>query len=218
MTSILNDKRIILGVSGGIAAYKALDIARGLTGEGARVDVVMTAAAREFVTPLSFQALPHRPVHGDVFEPWTAVEQGHVSLAREADALVVAPATADVIAKLALGLADDMLTVTALACTAPLIIAPAMEQAMFLHAATQQNLRVLVERGARIVGPEHGPLASGAVGQGRLVSPRRLVAAVRAALGADGPLAGKHAVVSAGPSDCFACSTQVGGDFSYFTE
>ncbi len=200
MARIFQGRRILLGVSGGIAAYKAVEVARSLTLEGALVDVALTRAAREFVTPLTFQALTRRRVYTDVFEPWTPEEAGHVSLGAEADAVLVAPATANVIAKLAHGLADDMLTVSALATTAPLIVAPAMEHHMYLHPATQANLRTLESRGARVVGPEEGPLASGASGYGRLAAPERLVAAVRAALATGGPLAGVRVVVTAGPT------------------
>src|SRR5690606_8050184 len=133
MTTILRDKRIVLGVSGGIAAYKVVELARELTVAGAQVDVVMTQAAHEFVTPLTFETLTRRPVRSEVFEQWTETESGHVSLGEQADLLVIAPATANVIGKLAHGLADDMLTVTALASPAPVIVAPAMDHHMYLH-------------------------------------------------------------------------------------
>jgi phosphopantothenoylcysteine decarboxylase/phosphopantothenate--cysteine ligase len=161
----------------------------------------MTSAAQEFIRPLSFQALTKRPVHSGVFEPWTEAGFGHVSLANEADALVVAPATANIIAKLAHGLADDMLTVTALSATprgVPCVVAPAMEQHMYAHPATQANLATLQARGAWIVGPEHGRLASGLIGQGRLAAPQRILETLELALGADGALAGRHVVVTAG--------------------
>lgn len=200
MTTILRDKRIVLGVSGGIAAYKVVELARELTVAGAQVDVVMTQAAHEFVTPLTFETLTRRPVRSEVFEQWTETESGHVSLGEQADLLVIAPATANVIGKLAHGLADDMLTVTALASPAPVIVAPAMDHHMYLHPAVQENLQTLRTRGVRIVGPDHGPLASGLVGQGRLVPTGRLLDAIRAALGANGPLAGTRVVVTAGPT------------------
>ncbi|HYI15035.1 MAG TPA: bifunctional phosphopantothenoylcysteine decarboxylase/phosphopantothenate--cysteine ligase CoaBC, partial [Thermomicrobiales bacterium] len=199
--SILNGKRVVLGVSGGIAAYKAVDLASKLVQTGATVDVIMTRSATEFLRPLSFEAITKRRVHVDVFEPWSETEKGHISLADEADVIVVAPATANTIARLAYGMADDMLTVTLLSATprgVPLVIAPAMEHHMFTHPATQTNLATLQSRGSWIVGPEHGRLASGAVGQGRLAAPERLVGAIEQALGATGPLAGRHLVVSAG--------------------
>jgi phosphopantothenoylcysteine decarboxylase/phosphopantothenate--cysteine ligase len=199
--SILNGKCVVLGVSGGIAAYKAVDLASKLVQAGAMVEVIMTRSATEFLRPLSFEAITKRRVHIDVFEPWSETEKGHISLADEADVIVIAPATANTIARLAYGLADDMLTVTHLSATprgVPLVVAPAMEHHMFIHPATQANLATLQSRGAWIVGPEHGRLASGAVGQGRLVAPERLVGAIEQALGANGPLAGRHVVVSAG--------------------
>lgn len=200
MIRVLRDRRIVLGVSGGIAAYKCIELARALTQGGALVDVLLTEAALQFVTPLTFQALTRRPVHTTVFESWDARSAGHVTLGAEADLMVVAPATANVIAKLAHGLADDALTVTALACPAPLIIAPAMDHHMYHHPATQANLRTLRERGVVIVGPESGPLASGMVGEGRLVEPESLLAVIRATLGRHGPLAGARVVVTAGPT------------------
>jgi len=200
MARVLRQRRIVLGISGGIAAYKCIELARALTLRGATVDVVLTDAALQFVTPLTFQVVTRRPVHTTVFEPWDSRSAGHVTLGAEADLMVIAPATANVIAKLAHGLADDAVTVTALACPAPLIIAPAMDHHMFRHPATQDNLRVLRERGAVIVGPESGPLASGMVGEGRLVELERLLAVIRATLGRNGPLAGRHVVVTAGPT------------------
>ncbi|CCF83180.1 bifunctional phosphopantothenoylcysteine decarboxylase/phosphopantothenate--cysteine ligase CoaBC [Nitrolancea hollandica] len=200
MPRILQHKRVVLGVSGGIAAYKMVEVARDLTLAGALVDVMLTQAALEFVTPLPFQTLTRRRVYTTVFEPWTEAEQGHVSIGEQADILVIAPATANLIAKLAHGLVDDMLTATVLASSAPLIIAPAMDHLMYRHPATQENLATLERRGARIIGPDQGPLASGIVGFGRLVPPARLLAAIRATLGARGPLAGKRVVVTAGPT------------------
>ncbi len=200
MPRILQHKRMVLGVSGGIAAYKMVEVARDLTLAGALVDVMLTQAALEFVTPLPFQTLTRRRVYTTVFEPWTEAEQGHVSIGEQADTLVIAPATANLIAKLAHGLVDDMLTATVLASSAPLIIAPAMDHLMYRHPATQENLATLERRGARIIGPDQGPLASGIVGFGRLVPPARLLAAIRATLGARGPLAGKRVVVTAGPT------------------
>jgi phosphopantothenoylcysteine decarboxylase/phosphopantothenate--cysteine ligase len=199
--SSLSGRVVVLGVSGGIAAYKAIDLASKLVQAGARVDVVLTRSAAEFVTALSFEAITRRKVHSGVFEGWSEAEAGHISLAEDADIMVVAPATANTIAKLALGLSDDMLSVTHLSTTprgTPLLIAPAMEQHMFAHPATQSHLTTLRARGAFVVGPEHGRLASGRVGLGRMASPERILASIERALGAKGPLAGRRIVVSAG--------------------
>ncbi|MGA7672896.1 MAG: bifunctional phosphopantothenoylcysteine decarboxylase/phosphopantothenate--cysteine ligase CoaBC [Nitrolancea sp.] len=200
MSRLLNGKHVVLGVSGGIAAYKAIELARDLTLAGALVDVMLTQSTLEFVKPLPFQTLTQRKVYTQVFEPWTDELHGHISMAERADVMLVAPATADMIAKLAHGLADDMLTVSALACTAPLIVAPAMDHNMYLHPATQENLRILRQRGVRIIGPEQGALASGAIGYGRLVPIPRLVDAVRLAAATSGRLSGRRVVVSAGPT------------------
>lgn len=200
MARIFEGKRVILGVSGGIAAYKAIELARQLTLNGSQVDVMLTESAYQFVTPLAFQTLTRRPVHGAVFEGWSGEYHGHISLAEEADVFVVAPATANTIARLAHGLADDMLTVSALATPAPMVVAPAMDHYMYLHPATQDNLATLARRGVRLVGPDQGRLASGAQGHGRMVAPERLLASIRAALAVDGPLAGRTVVVSAGPT------------------
>jgi phosphopantothenoylcysteine decarboxylase / phosphopantothenate---cysteine ligase len=200
VTNILAGKRVLLGVSGGIAAYKVIELARMLVQHQARVDVVMTRAALEFVTPLTFQTLTRRPVRVDAVEQWTEHESGHVTLAAEADVMIVAPATANVIAKLAHGVADDMLTVSALACPAPLIVAPAMDHHMFLHPATQANITTLRSRSAVIVGPDDGPLASGIIGHGRLVSNDVILGTARHILGRDGPLTGRRLVVSSGPT------------------
>ena len=196
--NILRDKRIVLGVTGSIATYKAVDLASKLFQSGATVDVLMSHGAAEMVRPLSFQAITHRPVLTELFSPLMETEIGHVTLGRQADALVIAPATAHVIAKLALGLADDMLTTTALAATAPLLIAPAMESHMWSHAATQQNLETLRARGATIMMPGSGHLASGALGVGRLPEPAAIVAALQQLLGRDGDLKGREVLITAG--------------------
>ena len=168
--ALLRDKRIILGVCGSIAAYKAVDLASKLTQAGALVDVVMTEAAQRFVSPLSFQAVSGRPVYTDM---WRAESVGalpshiaHVGLAEGADLLVIAPATANTIAKLAQGMADDLLSVTALAASSPLLIAPAMDGGMGEHPATRANLKTLRQRGAHVIAPEVGRLASGLLGAG----------------------------------------------------
>ncbi|MCO5175733.1 MAG: bifunctional phosphopantothenoylcysteine decarboxylase/phosphopantothenate--cysteine ligase CoaBC [Thermomicrobiales bacterium] len=199
--AILQDKRIVLGVTGGIAAYKSIDLASKLVQAGARVDVILTESARQFVTPLPFEAITKRRVHSGVFEGWSEAEKGHISLAEEAELIIVAPATANSIARLALGLADDMLTVTHLAAAprgTPIVIAPAMEHHMYLHPATQQHLETLRSRGAVVVDPDHGRLASGAIGIGRLPTTERLIAAIEGALSRGGPLWKKRVVVTAG--------------------
>lgn len=195
----LRGRSVVLGVTGSIAAYKVVELARRLTQAGAEVDVVMTPSATEFVTPLTFQALTYRPVLTAMF----GLEEnaaGHVALGERADVVVVAPATAHVIAKLAHGLADDLICTTVLATRAPVVVAPAMNRYMYANAATQENLARLRARGARVVDPEEGPLASGVVGQGRLAAVERIEAAIAEALGASDALAGRHVVVTAGPT------------------
>jgi phosphopantothenoylcysteine decarboxylase / phosphopantothenate---cysteine ligase len=191
-------KRVLLGVSGSIAAYKAIDIASKLTQAGAIVNVLMSPAATQFVTPLTFRSMTHQDVVTDLFDLHSRQAIEHVALAKEADVLVVAPATAHTIAKLALGLADDPITVTALATSAPLVIAPAMDANMWHHPAVRANADTLIARGATIVGPGQGRLASGLVGWGRLAETPDIVGAIATALGASGDLAGRTIVVSAG--------------------
>ncbi|HEY7356515.1 MAG TPA: bifunctional phosphopantothenoylcysteine decarboxylase/phosphopantothenate--cysteine ligase CoaBC, partial [Ktedonobacterales bacterium] len=195
---VLRNKHLVVGVCGGIAAFKAVALVSQLQKAGALVDVVMTERASEFVSALSFSSLSHRPVYDDLWEPTGQAAARHIELGHEADLLVVVPATANTIAKLAHGMADNMLSAVALATTAPLLIAPAMEQGMYRHPATQANLAMLRERGALIVEPEVGTLASGEVGAGRLPEPETLVQAIRQALGRSGPLAGRRVVVTAG--------------------
>ena len=194
----LDDRTIVLGVSGGIAAYKTVELASLLVQAGAHVDVVMTEAALKFIQPLTFAAITHRTVHLDAFAPWDEGFSGHVTLADRADLLIIAPATAYTIARLALGLADDLVGLIALSTDAPLLIAPAMEHRMFHHPATQGHLATLASRGARIVGPDAGRLASGASGDGRLAAPEAIVAAAEQILTPSGPLAGRRIVVTAG--------------------
>lgn len=198
MPEPLAGKRIVVGVTGGIAAYKAADLTSKLVQLGADVHVVLTRSAQEFVRPLTFQALTRNPVYSDVFDGWTGENAGHVTLAANADAVIVAPATANRIAKMAHGQADDMLGAVMLATQAPIIIAPAMEHHMWHHPATQANLATLRERGAMVVEPEAGRLASGASGDGRLANIDRLLYAARCAIGASGPLSGRRIVVTAG--------------------
>ena len=196
--SILRGARIVLGITGGVAAYKAADLASKLVQQGAQVDTVLTEAAREFIGPASLNAITHRPVHGSVFEPWTADWAGHLSLGEESDLIVIAPATANALANLAHGLAPDMLYASVLTSTAPVLVVPAMEDTMYRHPATQQNLEILRQRGVLLVGPESGRLASGEFGVGRMSEPSTIVGAARMALGQNGVLAGKRIVVTAG--------------------
>jgi len=194
----MKDKRIILGISGGIAAYKVADLASKLAQEGALLDVIMTEGAQRFVTPLTFQALTKRPVRTDIYADWIGEDTGHVGLAHNADLLVVAPATAHTIARMALGLSDDLLCAVYLSTRAPVLVMPAMESGMLLHSATQLNLHTLKERGVTIMQPGEGRLASGATGVGRLPEVSEMLAAIRRELGKNGPLAGKRIVVTAG--------------------
>jgi len=195
---ILDGKNIVLAVTGGIAAYKSADLASRLVKAGAVVDVVMTAAATEFVRPLTFQALTHRPVALDMFSLLQETEIGHVALGQRAALMIIAPATANTIAKLAHGLADNLLTTTALACRGPILIAPAMESGMWDNAATADNTEIIRRRGFHVVGPEPGRLASGGYGQGRMTEPEVLLDAARWVLGRSGPLAGRSVVLTAG--------------------
>src|SRR5438309_6239716 len=178
----LSGRRVLLGVTGGIAAYKAALLARLLTHAGASVDVVMTPTAARFVGPETFAALTRNPVHRDLFGSPEAVL--HVRLAHDADVAVVAPATANVLAKLALGIADDLLSSTLLEATCPLVLAPAMHTGMWNHPATLANIELLRGRGAVIVGPDEGPLAAGDSGIGRMAEPEVIFEAVRSRLAA----------------------------------
>jgi phosphopantothenoylcysteine decarboxylase/phosphopantothenate--cysteine ligase len=194
----LTDRNVVLGVSGSIAAYKVADLASKLTQAGAKVDAVLTPSAVKFVTPLTFQSLTGRPAYVDMFDTASGAAELHVELARRADALMVAPATATTIARLALGLAEDLVSLTALATRAPLLVCPAMDPQMFEHEAVQGHLDTLRGRGAHILGPEVGRLASGHMGAGRLSEVDKMMGALRYALGRDGDLAGKKVTVSAG--------------------
>ena len=198
MTSPFEGKRVALGISGSIAAYKAIDLASKLTQTGAEVDVLMSYGATRFVTPLSFRSITHRPVITDMFDVNSPNAVEHVAIAKSADILVVAPATAHTIAKLAFGMADDPISVTALATTAPLVVAPAMDANMWDHPAVQANAETLQKRGARIVGPGKGRLASGLEGWGRLAETAEIMGIMAVAMGVNGTLAGKSIVVSAG--------------------
>jgi len=191
---MLKGKVVVLGVTGSIAAFRAAELASKLVQAGASVDVVMTPSATEFVTPLTFRSLTQGNVIVDMFGG--ALE--HVELARRADVVVVAPATATTIARLAHGLAEDMVSVTVLATRAPVLVCPAMDSQMFENAATQANLETLRERGMTIVGPEVGRLASGRMGLGRLSDVETILGAIRYVLGRGGDLAGRKLVVTAG--------------------
>jgi phosphopantothenoylcysteine decarboxylase/phosphopantothenate--cysteine ligase len=191
-------KNIVLGVTGSIAAYKAADLASKLTQSDAHVDVILTQAAARFISPLTFQSVTGRPAFTEKDLWGSEGHVQHIGLADAADMVVIAPITANTIAKLAHGIADNLLTVTTLAAQCPLIIAPAMDGGMFSHPATQANLDVLIQRGALVVGPEEGHLASGLSGIGRFVDPAEIQGRIRYSLSRPGPLAGKKFVITAG--------------------
>lgn len=194
----LEGKRVVLGVTGSIAAYKAADIASKLVQAGADVDVIMSSAATQFVGVSTFEALTHRPVTTGLWEAHSELSIDHVALALRADCVVIAPATANTIAKLALGIADDPLTATILATEAPIIMAPAMDAEMYASPSTQRNVKTLTDDGVILAGPASGRLASGLVGQGRLVDTETIVGLVRQAIGKNGDYAGRTVIVSAG--------------------
>ncbi len=204
--SHLKGQRVLLCVGGGIAAYKALELVRRLRDAGAEVQVAMTAGAQHFVTPLSFQALSGNPTRTTLWDSAAEASMGHIELARWADRIVIAPATAGLLAKLAHGFADDLVTTLCLATTAPITVAPAMNHRMWLHPATQTNLATLRSRGVQVVGPEDGPLAEGESGPGRLSEPEAIIASLVASTEslaspvANRALAGLRVVVSAGPT------------------
>jgi len=190
-------RRVLLGVTGGIAAYKAAELARLLVKGGDAVQVVMTRAATEFIAPLTFQALTHRPVRTELFDATAEAGMGHLELARWADLVVVAPASADFIARLAHGRADDLLSTLCLATEAPIWLAPAMNVRMWRNHATRDNVALLKERGMDILGPAIGPLAEGESGEGRLLEPAAIAEALAVP---DGPLKGARLLISAGPT------------------
>ena len=194
----MQGKHVVLGVTGSIACYKAVDLASKLTQAGALVDVVMTEDACRFVTPLAFGSITHRPVTTSLFDPNSELSVEHVALADRADILAVAPATANTLAKMSLGLTDNALVATYAATAAPVLVAPAMDGHMYENAAIQENLSRLKARGVCVVGPDSGYLASGKVGTGRMSDPEEILGHVRAMLGRNGALAGKRVVVSAG--------------------
>ncbi|MBI4333359.1 MAG: bifunctional phosphopantothenoylcysteine decarboxylase/phosphopantothenate--cysteine ligase CoaBC [Chloroflexi bacterium] len=194
----LENKTIVLGITGSIAAYKGADLASRLTQEGAVVEVVMTKEAQEFITPVALGALTRRPVVSDMFHHAASHQITHVNLGQKADIVVVAPATANIIAKLAAGIGDDELTCTVLATQSPVLIAPAMHAAMYLNRVTQDNIGRLKERGVSFVGPVEGRLASGHFGPGRFAENTDIIGAIHQILGRKGNLAGKRIVVTAG--------------------
>ena len=198
MPGPLDGKHIALGVTGSIACYKAADLASKLTQMGALVDVMLTPSAARFVSPLTFASLTHRPVFTDLFDPRSDLSMDHVAVAEAADIVVVAPATANTIARIAGGLADDVLTTTVLATRAPVLLAPAMDANMYESAVTQDNVAKLESRGCVIAGPAEGRLASGLVGRGRMVEVPEIIGHIRTVLGRNGDLADRRIVVTAG--------------------
>lgn len=195
---MLKNKTIVLGVTGGIAAYKAADLASKLSQAGANVKVVMTKSATEFVRPLTFEALTGNPVVTEMFGAEASTGITHITLADTAAAVVIAPATANIIAKIASGIADDMLTCIVLATKAPVIIAPAMHNNMYVNPITQENIELLKKSGYYVIPAAHGRLASGAIGYGRLPDTADIIGHIQTALGKNGDLAGKRIVVTAG--------------------
>jgi len=198
MTHPLANKRILLGITGSIAAYKGADLASKLTQTGALVDVVLTESAEKFVSPLTFQSVTGRKAYTDA-DLWGG--EGHVThigLGHAAELILIAPVSANTLARLAHGIGDNLLSVTVLASHCPLVLAPAMDAGMFDHPATQENVRILKDRGAIFIGPDEGHLASGLVGLGRFVEPSRILEQVRFILSRNGPLAGRKVVVTAG--------------------
>ncbi|MBG94389.1 MAG: bifunctional phosphopantothenoylcysteine decarboxylase/phosphopantothenate--cysteine ligase CoaBC [Chloroflexi bacterium] len=198
MRTALEGKNIVLGVTGSIAAYKALDAASKLTQAGALVDVILTASAEKFITRLSFQSITHRQVYTDLFDSSSDLAIHHVALAERADLIAIYPATANTLAKLAHGIADDTLSTTVLASRAPLLVAPAMDGYMYNNPATQANINLLEQRDIHIIGPSSGHLASGLTGTGRLVEPTALIEEIKVILGRQGDLTHLSIVVSAG--------------------
>jgi phosphopantothenoylcysteine decarboxylase/phosphopantothenate--cysteine ligase len=201
MPTILKDKNLLLGVTGSIAAYKAADLASKLAQEGVHVDVILTQSALQFITPLTFQSVTGRRAFTDEDLWGREGHVRHIGLGKAADLLVIAPLSANTMAKLAHGIADNLLTVTALAARCPLLLAPAMDGGMFAHPATQANLETLQQRGAIVVGPAEGHLASGLSGVGRMVEPQELLGQIRLALSKGGPLQDRNVVVTAGGTE-----------------
>jgi phosphopantothenoylcysteine decarboxylase/phosphopantothenate--cysteine ligase len=200
MKMALNNKRILLIISGGIAAYKALELIRLLKKDGASVRCILTKGGEQFITPLSVASLSGEQVYTDLWSLKDETEMGHIRLSREADLVVVAPASADIIAKMAHGMANDLATTTLLATDKPVMVAPAMNQMMWTNAATQDNVKTLQSRGIAIVGPGSGEMACGETGEGRLIEPEDILAAISDFFFKDKPLAGLKALITAGPT------------------
>ena len=198
MTYSLQGKNVVLGVTGSIACYKAVDLASKLAQMRASVDVLMTPAALQFLTPLTFAAITHRPVVTSMFDPASELSINHIAAAERADLVAIVPATANSLAKIAHGMTDDPVSATILATRAPVLVAPAMDANMFDNPATQTNVEILKERGVYVAGPGEGRMASGLIGRGRLLEPAELVGHIRILLGRDGDLSGRKIVVSAG--------------------
>jgi phosphopantothenoylcysteine decarboxylase/phosphopantothenate--cysteine ligase len=196
----LDGKNVVLGVSGGIAAYKAPDVVRRLRERGAQVQVVMTRGAARFITALSLQAVSGRPVRDDLWDEAAEAAMGHIEIARWADLVLVAPASADFIARLAAGLADDLLTTLCLATEAPIVLAPAMNRAMWSNAATRDNVRLLDARSVSLIGPAEGDQACGETGPGRMTEPETIAEEICRQLAGDGVIDGRRVVVTAGPT------------------
>ncbi|MEC8945323.1 MAG: bifunctional phosphopantothenoylcysteine decarboxylase/phosphopantothenate--cysteine ligase CoaBC [Chloroflexota bacterium] len=197
-TNILDNKRIVLGVTGSIACYKSIDLASKLTQAGAEVDVILTRSAQEFISALTFRSLTHRRVITDLFDEESEDPVEHIALAKKADILVVAPATANVLAKMKYGFADDALTATILATNSPILVAPAMESNMWQNDATQENIATLIKRGIKFIGPAEGHLASGGSGYGRLESIDTIMNGISNILEQPTDLKEKHIIISAG--------------------
>ena len=196
----MRDKHILLGVTGGIAAYKSAELVRRLVERGAQVQVVMTAAAREFIGATTFQALSGRPVRESLWDSAAEAAMGHIELARWADLVLVAPASADFMARLASGRADDLLSTLCLATAAPIALAPAMNQQMWANAATQANAGLLRQRGVMLLGPATGDQACGETGAGRMLEPTEIADAIEPLLAAGGAFSGKRVLITAGPT------------------
>ena len=196
----MQGKRILLGVTGGIAAYKSADLVRRLRERGADVQVAMTRAAREFIGPITFQALSGRPVRLDLWDTAAEAAMGHIELARWAELVLIAPASADFLARLAAGKADDLLATLCLATEAPIAVAPAMNRVMWNNAATVANIDLLRQRGVSVFGPAQGEQACGEVGEGRMLEPLELAERAAQLLPCDGPLRGRRVLITAGPT------------------
>jgi phosphopantothenoylcysteine decarboxylase/phosphopantothenate--cysteine ligase len=197
---MLHGKRILLIISGGIAAYKSLDLIRRLRERGAAVRCVLTESATQFVTPLSVSALSEDRVYGDLFSLTDEAEMGHIQLSRDADLLVVAPATTNIMAKMAQGIGDDLATTVLLATDKDVLVAPSMNVRMWEHAATQANIATLRSRGIRFAGPTEGAMACGEFGEGRMAEPLEIVAEIETYFATSAPLAGRRAIVTSGPT------------------